>query len=200
MRNPWEINPLLLQEHLVELAKFIADIRGEVVDLYDPNGVGDTKRGLGLRVYECIRNRLIRETCSKRKPWLGIVNPEGRFTFSINGVPVRFYRGEPETPEERRFIPSSAALQQQSLLPLSESEAAILWFFVVEADSEQYADKVTFCGFDSETHEQVSSWEVPMTGSVTSKPAPVGEKVEPVAKPEVKVKLKAKPADQRKNA
>ncbi|KEA61849.1 hypothetical protein ADIMK_3996 [Marinobacterium lacunae] len=143
---------------------------------------------------------MIREAYSKRKPWLGIVNPEGRFTFSINGVPVRFYRGEPETPEERRFIASPAALQQQSLLPLSESDAAILWFFVMEADSEDYADKVTFCGFDAETREQVSNWEIPLTGTVASKPASVGEKVEPVAKPEVKVKLKAKSADQRKNA
>ena len=199
MRNPWDINPLLNREHLIEIAQFIAEVRGEVVDRHDPDGLGDTKRGLGMRVYECSRERLIREAAFNNKSWLGILTKEKRFTFSINSVPVRFYRGHPKTPEERRLIPSIEAMYQQSLLPIEEPVASVLWFFAVETDSDHYADKITFSGFNPDTRDCICSWEVPLQDSVQTRPAAVGEKVEPVAKPEVTIRVKTKTADKRKN-
>ncbi len=192
MHKPWEINQSLKQEYLIQMASFISDVRADVVDLYDPDGVGDTLRGLGFRAYECCRNRIIQEAAYGDKPWLSIITEEKRFTFGIESVPVRFYRGNPGNPEERRLIPSTEALSQMSLLPISESDAVIIWMFAIETDELRYADKVTFCGFDSVTFEQVCLWEIPLQDKVFTTPTPIAPKEPAVMKSPIEITIKKK--------
>jgi hypothetical protein len=189
MRKPWEINSRLNEEYLVEMAQFISDVRSEVVDLHDPDGVGDTKRSLGFRAYECIRKRITKEAASGSKPWLSVITEDNRFTFGIDSVPVRFYRGTPECPEERRLQASIEALNQISLLPPSESDPALRWLFVVETDELYYADKVTFCAFDACTSEQICVWEVPLEDTILSRPIVVAKRVDAVTPSPVKLSV-----------
>ncbi|MEB5973929.1 hypothetical protein MXF20_17800 [Pantoea dispersa] len=103
-------------------------------------------------------------------PWLGIVKKDGKFTFSIESVPIRFirlYRGKPSSPEERRLIPSIEALSQMSLLePEIGNVASDLWFFAIEVDEFRYVERVTFSGFLDGT--QVSCWEIPLDERVAA--------------------------------
>jgi len=163
MHKPWELNSQLKREYLITMAQFIAEVRADVVDLHNVE-VGDTNRVLGYRAYECCRSRIISESASGRKPWLRIINEDYRFTFAIGGTPVRFYRGKPETPEERRLIPSIESMQQMSLLAVDEPGANIIWFFVVQTDELKLAEKVTFAGFE---HGQcVCMWDIPLEEEV----------------------------------
>lgn len=148
MKQPWELNPALTIERLKQLASLIRNVRDDVIDLHNEE-LGDSARSTGLRAYECCRTRIIRAaTQFEEWPWLGIVKDDGKFTFSIDSVPVRLYRGGPNRPEERRLIPCVEALSQMSLLPVEVGNAAsVIWFFAVEVDDLRYVERVTFTGF-----------------------------------------------------
>ncbi|WP_255556965.1 hypothetical protein [Sodalis sp. dw_96] len=196
MKQPWELNPALTLEHLKQLASLIRDVRDDVVDRHDED-LGDSARSTGLRAYECCRMRIIRaSTKNKEWPWLGIVKDDGRFTFSIDSVPVRLYRGGPSRPEERRLIPCVEALSQMTLLPAEVGEAAsILWFFAIEVDEFRYVERVTFTGFSDGV--QVSCWEIPLDERVSAFSLTDAELPEPVKtqKASVSVKKKDKKAE-----
>ncbi|VUT00587.1 hypothetical protein SB6408_01918 [Klebsiella spallanzanii] len=93
MKQPWELNPALTIERLKQLASLIRNVRDDVIDLHNEE-LGDSARSTGLRAYECCRTRIIRAATQHEEwPWLGIVKDDGKFTFSIDSVPVRLYRG-----------------------------------------------------------------------------------------------------------
>ena len=196
MKQPWELNPALTLERLKQLASLIRNVRDDVVDLHNEE-LGDSVRSTGLRAYECCRTRIIRAaTQSEEWPWLGIVKDDGKFTFSIDSVTVRLYRGEPNHPEERRLIPCVEALSQMSLLPIEVGSAAsILWFFAVEVDDFRYVERVTFTGFLEGV--QVSCLEIPLDERVPAFSSIDAELPEPVKtqKAPVSVKRKDKKAE-----
>lgn len=193
MKQPWELNPELTHERLKQLASLIRDIRDDVVDRHDDD-LGDSARATGMRAYECCRTRIIRAAMVPEEwPWLGIVKKDGKFTFSIQSIPVRLYRGRPTSPEERRLIPCIEALSQTSFLFEEIGDAAsIVWFFAIEVDEFKYVERVTFTGFLEGT--QVSCWEIPLDEKVSAISSIDAELPEPikVEKPTISVKKKEK--------
>ena len=164
-QQPWELNPSLKKEHLITIAKFISEVRNSIVDLHDEE-IGDTNQSLGFRAYECCRSRINRAALIEKKwPFLSIISKSRRYTFAINGTPVRFYKGAPSTPEERRLIPCVEAAKQMSFIELEEVQNKnIIWFFVVEVDQFKYTESVTFVGYLDGM--QISSYEIPLDGLV----------------------------------
>lgn len=191
MSQPWELNPVLTADRLKQLASLIRDVREDVVDRHDDD-MGDTARSTGMRAYECSRTRIIRAVKDKENwPWLGIVKPDGRFSFSIQSVPVRLYRGKPSSPEERRLIPSVEALKQMTLLePDVGDVAAVLWFFAIEVDEMRYVERVTFVGFLNE--EQVSCWEIPLDDRIPAFGPTDSELPQPIETKKASVSVKKK--------
>ncbi|WP_199911641.1 peroxidase [Dongshaea marina] len=167
MNQPWELNPELTTDRLKQLASLIREVRDSVVDLHDEE-LGDSARSTGLRAYECCRNQIIKASQNNHEwPWLGVVKDDGRFTFSIGSVPIRLYRGTPNSPEERRLIPCIEAMSQMSLLTVEVGDAAsILWFFAIEVDELRYVERVTFTGYLDGA--QVSCWEIPLDEKVAA--------------------------------
>lgn len=198
MKQPWELNPVLTSERLKQLASLIRNIRDDVVDRHDEE-LGDSARATGLRAYECCRTRIIRTSIKNEDnkwSWLGIIKKDGRFTFSIESVPVRLYRGGANRPEERRLIPCVEALRQMSLLPAEVGNAAsILWFYAIEVDELRYVERVTFTGFLEGV--QVSCWEIPLDERVPAFSSIDAELPEPVKtqKAPISVKRKDKKAE-----
>lgn len=95
MQDPWDIVPELTPERIMQVASLIRSVRDDVIDLHNEE-LGDTARSTGLRAYECCRQQIIWATLdSENWSWLGMLKDDGRFTFSIGGVPVRMYRGSP---------------------------------------------------------------------------------------------------------
>lgn len=191
MNQPWELNPALTSDRIKQLASLIREVRDSVVDLHD-EVLGDSARSTGLRAYECCRNQIIRASKNNDEwKWLGIVKDDGRFTFSIDSVPVRLYRGKPSCPEERRLIPCIEALSQMSLLPVDVGDAAsILWFFAIEVDEFRYVESVTFTGYLDGT--QVSCWEIPLDEKVPAFNTVDVERPEPVVTQKASVSIKKK--------
>ncbi|HIF9436774.1 TPA: peroxidase [Photobacterium damselae] len=190
MKQPWDFNPALTPKRLKQLASLVREVRDTVIDLHD-DLLGDSARGTGLRAYECCRVRIIRASKEDDWEWLGIIKSDGQFTFSIDSVPVRFYRGKPSNPEERRLIPCIEALSQMSLLPVEVGEAAaILWFFAVEVDEFRYVERVTFTGFLE--GNQVSCWEIPLDEKVPIFTTVRANLPEPVVTQKASVSIKKK--------
>ncbi|MGI3108646.1 hypothetical protein ACRRRU_14060 [Dickeya fangzhongdai] len=196
MKQPWELNPSLTSDRLKRLASLIRDVRDDVIDRHDED-LGDSARSTGMRAYECSRTRIIRASMRQRDwPWLGIVKKDGRFTFSIESVPIRLYRGKPSSPEERRLIPSIEALSQMSLLEAEIGNiASVLWFFAIEVDESRYVERVTFSGFLDGV--QVSCWEIPLDERVAAVGLLEVDLPEPIKieKATVSVKKKVKKAE-----
>lgn len=167
MKQPWELNPALMPEHLIRLASLMRNVRDGIVDLHDDE-LGDSARSTGMRAYECCRTQIIRASMDFEEwPWLRILRDDGKFTFSISSVPVRLYRGQPSNPEERRMIPCVEAVRQMSLLPDHIGDAAsVLWFFAIELDESRYVERITFTGYLDDV--QVSCWEIPLDEKVVS--------------------------------
>ncbi|WP_217702279.1 peroxidase [Vibrio hepatarius] len=191
MKQPWELNPALSQDRIKQLASLMREVRDSVIDLHD-DVLGDSARSTGLRAYECCRNQIIRASKDQHDwAWLGVVKDDGRFTFSIESVPVRLYRGKPSCPEERRLIPCIEALSQMSLLDAEVGKAAsILWFFAIEVDELRYVERVTFTGFLDGV--QVSCWEIPLDEKVSALSSVDVELPEPVVTQKASVSIKAK--------
>lgn len=176
--------PDLKEEHLVLIAHRIAQVRNDVVDHHDPVYLKDTIRGLGTRVYECTRNTLISESKSGDFDFLRILDHEGRFTFSINGFPVRFFRGGAEEDiEGRRLITTPNADSQMDLFGFNPEES-VIWFFVVETDSDYYTEKVFVNGYKQFSGECVCSWEVPVSQSNRAPLVPINKPAEAVKLPD----------------
>lgn len=184
MNKPWELNPDLEEEKLIEVASLIAEVRSEVVELHDEE-LGDTNQSLGFRAYECCRSRIAQ--AATESTYLKILTYEGRFTFAIGNTPVRFFRGVPTNIEERRLIKSIEAASQLSLLEVTFDIADINWWFAVEVDEFKLADKVSFVGFDS-IGQQVCLWEVPLQDTI-----PLLHSVDLIAKPPAVRQDKPKP-------
>ncbi len=101
--KPWGINQDLQQDHIITLAQFIAEVRGEVIDLHNEE-LGDTKLSLGMRCYECCRTRLIKLADSGQYDWFSNLTETGRFTFRIGSTPVRFFSmSSKENSEEKAY-------------------------------------------------------------------------------------------------
>ncbi len=163
-QEPWEINSDLAADRLIKVASFIAAIRDDVIELHDEE-LGDTRLALGMRAYECCRSRIIDAAGSDGFPWLSILTAEGRFTFCIGSMPVRFTRNDPKQLPDRKLIVSENAMVQMNLFN-SHPYADVRWFFVFDTHFKSAADAVYFVGYDS-NGEIVCQWQVPIDDNVT---------------------------------
>lgn len=189
IQHPWEFNPDLTEDRIMELATLISQVRGEVIDKHDIV-LGDTPLSLGLRAYECCRSRIIRAAESEQWPWLSILTPEGRFTFCINETPVRFVRNEPKELPDKKLIVSEEADIQMSLLNDTEYSNT-RWFFVFDTYYKNPADRVYFVGYDESGYIQCQ-WAVPLDEKVSFLSSVDSYKTKAVELPAAPVQIKQK--------
>lgn len=195
--EPWLLAPQLQQARIEEIAGLLIQVRREVIDRHEP-AIGDTRLSLGMRAYECCRSRIIRQAKEKLWPWLSILTPEGRFTFSIDGVPVRFSRNEPGSLPGRKLIPSEEGQEQMSLFEASSPYANIRWFLVVDTHYDVPVENAFFVGY-SEFNEIVCKWKIPLEDIVHALTAVNDHRAEAVDVPPAELKLKAVERQQEEN-
>lgn len=112
--NPSEKYPPLTDERLALLAGTLRDVRDITLALYDPIG-GDNPWSHGCRVYARSCSK-IREL-ARQHSWLRVIEEEPRpiFTFAIEGIPIRFYKGSPEYPPVNYLCITYGELLQRHL-------------------------------------------------------------------------------------
>jgi hypothetical protein len=147
--KPWDINPDLEKDRINTLAQFIAEVRGEVIDL-DNEEIGDTKLSLGVRCYECCRTRLIRLADSGQCDWLANLTKKGMFTFLVGKTPVRFVRCSPNSLPSKKLIRSNSAAIQLCLFsfrPEYKKTSDVIWYIVFDTKCNHPADRIYFVGY-----------------------------------------------------
>lgn len=186
--KPWDINPDLKEDRIIEIANMICEVRGEVIDLHDVI-LGDTRLSLGMRAYECCRSRLISEDSQGTWPWFSILTANGRFTFLFGKTPVRFVRNDPENLPSEKLIPSPEASIQMGLFEDDFDYADTRWFFVIDTFYKNVADNMYFVGYN-EHGDIVCKWDIPLEQKTVMLSSLEEEVIKPteISKAPIKVK------------
>jgi hypothetical protein len=177
--------PALTDERLSLIAETLQDVRNKALILYDPLN-GDGPWGLGTRVYErsCFRVKQL----SLQHSWLTVIEeePKPRFTFAIEGLPVRFYKGSPEDPPSNYLVTTYGELLQRQLFPDLRPLDKILRI-AIETNPEGRVSSAKLVELD-EAGEATGVYEIPF-GAARSNVVPLETKaihleavtVEPIA-------------------
>jgi hypothetical protein len=195
---PTKKYPALTDERLSLIADALQDVRNKALSLYDPLN-GDGPWGLGTRVYErsCFRIKRLTE----EHVWLTVVEeePKPRFTFAIEGLPIRFYKGSPDDPPSNYLVTTYGELLQRQLFQDFRPLDKILRI-AIETDREGRVSSAKLVELD-EAGEATGVYVIPF-GAARPNVVPLESKavhlepitVEPIAKdaPQTEKKTKAK--------
>src|SRR5215203_1155586 len=127
MRRPWNLHPALTEERITACARLLVRGRADALAMAD-YWAGDDAWSIGCRAYSFSRNRFRRAAEGGRYPWLGVLDETHHFVFLIEGVPVRFYRGDAEEPTKRTLRQQEIEARQLQLAFGREVEAEGLMF------------------------------------------------------------------------
>ncbi len=169
--KPWDIQPALTAERLAYIGRLMRAVRAEAADSHEPDK-GDTWWGLGTRGHERTIFAITNAASGIASEWLTVIEPGLHFVFGIGGVPVRFYRGDAESPPTKslkRNYPEIAAQNQMTFTtpgfeaPRPDPDTKEYFFRVaVETDIDGRADRIVLV----EVAEDLSTrmiYEIPET-------------------------------------
>lgn len=137
MALPWEVSPPLTADRLQLLVAKIAEVRADAREGYLPEK-GDNPWVFGVRAYARTCYALAGLALTGDHPWLQ-VNEEGlACTLLIDGVPLKFYRGDPENPSPRSLRRGLDAAVRQHKLFFFEKELSAEddgWFWLIALET-----------------------------------------------------------------
>lgn len=179
----------LTPERLGIVAQLIRDARSSCVELFDPDN-GDTPWDFGCRAYSRSCHRI--KAVSVFYDWLEVVEDAGtKFSFAIDGVPLRFYRGEPDEPPERtlrRRYPEVEALQLAFSFMKDFGPEQMLRL-AIETDHEGGLERITLVQVDKKG-SLYGRYEIPFAlGAGLAAASPFGKLPEPQQVPPPAVQL-----------
>jgi hypothetical protein len=159
--KPVEVHPEFTDERLSLIAHLISNAVNSAARRHQSTS-GDDGWSLGCVRFARIKNLLIRKAQSGDWPWLAIINPGKKFIFSIGGVPIRFYRGKPDSAPERTLVVSSPEFLQMSLaFEGMDAELKKLCFrFAIETGILGETVSVVFAALAHEGGAPVHSWKI----------------------------------------
>lgn len=194
--QPTTSYPALTDERLSLIADALQDVRNKALTLYDPLN-GDGPWGLGTRVYErsCFKIKQL----THQHAWLTVIEeePKPRFTFAIEGLPIRFYKGSPDDPPPNYLVTTYGELLQrqlfQDLRPLDK-----ILRIAIETDTEGRVSSAKLVELD-EAGEATGVYLIPF-GAVRPNVVPLESKaihlepiiVEAITKEEPQIEKKTK--------
>jgi hypothetical protein len=157
--KPEELHPGLTRERLMLVAGLIREARHSAVQSYQPEN-GDLPWSLGCVAY--VRSiYAIARAAEEREDWLKVIESGLHFVFAVGGVPLRFYRGEPESPPGtslRCRYPEIEALQLAFGFVRRKIDGVLR--LAVTIDEQGEASSVTLVQVD-EAGEPIDSWRIP---------------------------------------
>ena len=168
-RRPWELHPALTEERLAACARLLARGRADALALADP-WAGDDTWSVGCRAYSFSRNRLRRAAEGGRWPWLGVLDGTQHFVFLVDGVPVRFFRGDAEDPTPRTLRRQEAEATQLSLALGTDAAQGLVFRLAVETDEAGAVSRVVFLALRGEAGRAECFWPVPLEQEAAAVP------------------------------
>ena len=168
-RCPWDLHPALTEERITACARLLARGRTDALAMAD-SWAGDDAWSIGCRAFSFSRNQLRRAAEAGRFPWLGVLDETHHFVFLIEGVPVRFFRGDADEPSKRTLRQQESEAQQLALALGGGDEVEGLMFrLAVETGQEGEVTRVVFLALRGEEGHVECFWPVP---GLTDAPAP----------------------------
>lgn len=162
--KPWEAHNELQEDRLIFLANAIKRVRHEALLMHEPSK-GDTNWGLGCRVHERTCHSI--KEASNDQAWLDVIDPSLHFVFSIGGVPIRFYRGEAESPNPRHLCRRYPEIEAQQLaFEFHLEDRQWLWRMAIETDYDGEVMRIVMVQV-SESGDIKNLWTIPLTGNLS---------------------------------
>jgi hypothetical protein len=148
-RSPWDVHPGLTLDRLQTIARLLADIRERVSRHLQPEE-GDLHFGMwvaGTTAHARTAYRITHMVASGGYPWLSIVDGTMQFTFAIDRVPVRVFRGEPEKPsrgaQKKSLLETMAQLTLFELNEMGGGDLDWQWRIAVEPEPTGEVFRIT---------------------------------------------------------
>jgi hypothetical protein len=160
-RPPWELHPALTEERLTAAARLLARGRADAIAFADP-WAGDDAWSIGCRAYAFTKHQLARAAEGGRYPWLGVLDETHHFVFLIEGVPVRFYRGDAEDPSKRTLRQQESEAEQLALALGADGADGLMFRFAVETEPEGAVRRIVFLALRGEAGRVECFWPVPL--------------------------------------
>jgi hypothetical protein len=156
--QPWDYHSAFTKENLVRIAQLLARGRADAVDRFD-SAVGDDNWTLGVCAYNYGCHQLEQAAGTPGFEWLGVIDPGKHFQFSVGGVPMRFWRGDPAGPTAKISV---ATPHEQLLLDLEPGvpTAGVLFRVGVITDIDGAFVGASFVALRNGAPETV--WPVPL--------------------------------------
>ncbi|MCB4825144.1 hypothetical protein [Roseicella aerolata] len=132
---------------------------------------GDDAWSIGCRAYSFSRNRLRQAAEGGRYKWLGVLDATHHFIFLIDGVPVRFFRGDADEPTKRTLRQQETEARQLALaLGDAESAEGLMFRLAVETGEGGEVTRVVFLALRGEDGAVECFWPVPLDNADVSAP------------------------------
>ncbi|MBI0539762.1 hypothetical protein D9599_30165, partial [Roseomonas sp. KE2513] len=149
------------EERITACARLLARGRTDALAMAD-SWAGDDAWSIGCRAYSFSRNRLRRAAEAGRYPWLGVLDETHHFVFLIEGVPVRFFRGDADEPSKRTLRQQESEAQQLALaLGSGDGVDGLMFRLAVETGEDGEVTRVVFLALRGEEGRVECFWPVP---------------------------------------
>lgn len=102
MDDPATLHPALTTERLQKLAKLILQARHSALEDHHPEK-GDDAWSYGCACYARSKFVIASNKGEVGWEWLSVISERPEFIVGIEGVPLKFYKGEPDDPPVRAF-------------------------------------------------------------------------------------------------
>ncbi|MBP0447348.1 hypothetical protein J8J14_21505 [Roseomonas sp. SSH11] len=158
-RLPWELHPSLTEERLTAAARLLARGRADAIASAD-YWAGDDAWSIGCRAYAFSKHQLARAAESGRYAWLGVLDETHHFVFLVEGVPVRFYRGDAEEPSRRTLRQQESEAEQLALALGSDGAEGLMFRFAVETAPDGAVKRIVFLALRGEAGRVECFWPV----------------------------------------
>ncbi|UFN51604.1 hypothetical protein LPC08_25410 (plasmid) [Roseomonas sp. OT10] len=166
-RRPWDLHPALTEERLAAAARLLARGRADALALADP-WAGDDAWSVGCRAYAFSKHQLARAAESGRYPWLGILDETHHFVFLVDGVPVRFFRGDAEDPTKRTLRQQESEAEQLALALGGDEAEGLMFRLAVETGEAGEVKRVVFLALRGEEGRVECFWPVPVDAEASA--------------------------------
>ncbi len=155
-------------DRLMVCARLLVRGRAEAFRLADP-WAGDDAWSIGCRAYSFSRNQLRQAATTGRYNWLGVLDETHHFVFLVEGVPVRFFRGDAAEPSKRALRQQENEAQQLALALGTETTAEGLMFrLALETDDAGAVHRVVFLALRGEEGHVECFWPVPLESELAT--------------------------------
>lgn len=167
---PWEINEVLLPDRLQAVAVAAKNQRNMVIDLSVEGR--DNPWCLGCRAYSwtcsILAEMAMRDDCQ----WLRTRSGGLAFTFYVDGVAFKFYRGKAEEPKSNSLRSGVREMLSVNRLDFMEDEIrqeAEGWFWLLAIDTDVDGRVLEVVVFQANERGEIRHpWSIPLDGRVVA--------------------------------